>query len=108
PTMQRHELDERHTMFVAHVAWIDRFGNAQLSLSGDVLEDATSATLRTGAHDVSVQVIRAYAALAPGAIGALRDANDAVAIVVREGSAARRLEVAVGDRVELVVGFGPP
>lgn len=105
--IERRELDDGRTALVAHVAWIDRFGNVQLTARGEVLEPATAVWHRTAASDSPLHVVHAYAELAGGAIGVLRDANDAVAIVVGEGSAARALDVAVGDRVELLLAAGP-
>jgi S-adenosylmethionine hydrolase len=90
----------------AVVRWIDRFGNVALALDGEVLDGVSTAGLVVRDEDALVRVVATFAELEPGAIGLLRDANDAVAVVVREGSAASRLRVAVGDRVELVAGFG--
>jgi hypothetical protein len=108
PVVRRRVLDDGRVAITASVSWIDRFGNVQLSLAGDVLEGVSSAALVARDHDAIVPVARTFAELDRGAIGVLRDANDAVAIVVGEGSAASRLRVAVGDRVELIASFGPP
>ena len=108
PVVTRRDLDDGRVAIAAPVRWIDRFGNVQLSLPGDVLEGVSSAALVARDHDAIVPVVRAFAELARGTLGVLRDANDAVAIVMGEGSAASLLRVAVGDRVELIASFGPP
>jgi S-adenosylmethionine hydrolase len=107
PVVTTRTLDDGRVAITTAVRWIDRFGNVQLALRGVVLEGATTAGLVVRDEDVLAPVVRAYADLERGTVGLLRDANDAVAIVVGEGSAASRLRVAVGDRVELVGAFGP-
>lgn len=100
-------LDDGRTVLTTEVRWIDRYGNVQLSLPGRVLEAGTMVGLVVGDDDTLAPVVRAYADLEVGALGVLCDANDAVAIVVRQGSAAAMVGVDVGDRVELVGPFGP-
>lgn len=106
PVVTTRALEDGRVAITTAVRWIDRFGNVQLALSGAVLEGATTAGLVVREEDVLAPVVRAYGDLDRGTVGLLRDANDAVAIVVGEGSAAARLRVAVGDRVELVGAFG--
>jgi S-adenosylmethionine hydrolase len=106
PRATTRALDDGRVAVTAVVRWIDRFGNVALALDGEVLEGVSTAGLVVRDEDALVRVVGAFAELEPGAIGLLRDANDAVAVVVREGSASSRLRVAVGDRVELVAGFG--
>lgn len=89
------------------VRWIDRFGNLQLALPGRVLDGAVTAGVVVGDDDALVRVVRTYDELAEGTAGLLRDANDAVALVVATASAAETFGVRVGDRVELVGFFGP-
>jgi S-adenosylmethionine hydrolase len=73
-----------------------------------VLADARTAGLVSRDDDALVRVVRTFGDLEQGAAGLLCDANGSVALVIAEGSAARRFNVAVGDRVELVGDFGPP
>jgi S-adenosylmethionine hydrolase len=101
------ELDDGRVAVTTTVRWIDRFGNVQLALPGHVLGRATTVGLVARDEDALARVVGAFGDLERGTIGLLRDANDAVAIVVREGNAASRFRVAVGDRVELVGDLGP-
>jgi S-adenosyl-L-methionine hydrolase (adenosine-forming) len=108
PHVVRRTLDDGLVAVTAVVRWIDRFGNVQLGLDGDVLDGLSSAALVARDHDAIVPIVGAFAELARGTVGVLRDANGAVALVVAEGSAASRLHVAVGDHIELIASFGPP
>jgi S-adenosyl-L-methionine hydrolase (adenosine-forming) len=100
------ELEDGRVAIVATARFIDRFGNVALALPGEVLDSVRTVGLVARDEDALVRVADAFGDLEPGELGLLRDANDAVAVVVREGSAASRLRVAVGDRVELVGAFG--
>ena len=106
PGAARRSLDDGRVVLTSSVRWIDRFGNVQLSLPGSVLGGASAAGIAVRGDDSLVRVVRSYTELEAGAPGLLCDANDAVALVVREGSAARHFDVAVGDRVDLVGDFG--
>jgi hypothetical protein len=106
PTAARRSLDDGRVVLTSSVRWIDRFGNVQLSLPGSVLGGASAAGIAVRGDDALVRVVRSYTELEAGAPGLLCDANDAVALVVREGSAAQHFDVAVGDRVDLVGDFG--
>ena len=101
------ELEDGRVAYVASVRWIDRFGNVQLALPGDVLAGVSTAGVVVRDDDALVRVVTTFGELASGTAGLLRDANDMVALVVAEGSASSRFHVAVGDRVELVGSFGP-
>ena len=107
PVVSRRELDDGRVAIAAPVRWIDRFGNVQLSLPGDILDGVSSVAVVARDHDAIVLVVHAYAELDLGILGVLRDANDAIAIVAGRGSAATMLQVAVGDRIELIASFGP-
>jgi S-adenosyl-L-methionine hydrolase (adenosine-forming) len=98
------------------VLWVDRFGNVQLAARPD---DATAAALGvdlkvvTAATGVSRRAARvtAFAALGPGALGLIVDANRHLALVCDRRSAATVLEVHPGDLVTLrsvVPGPGSP
>jgi S-adenosyl-L-methionine hydrolase (adenosine-forming) len=106
PETLRRTLADGRTLLATTVRWIDRFGNVQLALDADVLSGVGSAFLVDGDQDVPLHIARAFGELEGGELGVLRDANGAVAIVLREGSAAHALHVAVGDRVELALGVG--
>jgi S-adenosylmethionine hydrolase len=108
PQVTFRELDDGRLAVTAQVRWIDRFGNVQLSLDGLVLGHARTAGLVLRDDDALVRVVETYSDLDPTTAGLIRDANGLVALVVAEGSAARRFNVSVGDRVELVGDFGSP
>jgi S-adenosylmethionine hydrolase len=101
------QLPDGRVALIATVRWIDRFGNVQLSVPGHVLEGATTAGVVVRDEDALVRVVATFSDLDPGNAGVLRDAIDAVTLVVSQGSAAARFDLAVGDRVELVGSFGP-
>lgn len=105
PVVTFRELDDGRLAVTAAVTWIDRYGNVQLALHGEVLGTAGTAGLVVRDEDALVRIVHTYDELDPGTAGLLTDANGAVALVVAEGSAARRFRVAVGDRVELVGDF---
>ena len=94
----------------APIAWVDRFGNVQLAAGA--LEGPPS-----GAQKVLIRVepqepprrrellarrVLAFADLDDGEAGVLADANGRLAIVVREGSAAKTIGLRTGGSVELV------
>jgi S-adenosyl-L-methionine hydrolase (adenosine-forming) len=108
PAVVRRERPDGRTTLAATVRWIDRFGNVQLTLDASVLSGVASASILDGERDVPLRVVRAFGELDREQLGVLRDANDAVAIVLGEGSAASALEVAVGDPIVVAVGLGPP
>jgi len=107
PVATARELPDGRTALVAVARWVDRFGNIQLALRGDVLEGAGTVGVVVRDDDALVRVVHAFGDLDPGSAGLLCDANGAVALVVANGSAAARFAVAPGDRVELVGSFGP-
>lgn len=96
PVPQRHA--DGH--ITAHVQYIDNFGNCTTDAPGD--------WVRAGSHwrvDVQGQCIdqidHTFADVATGALVALVDSTGYVAIAVRNGSAARKLELALGASVTL-------
>ncbi len=85
----------------AEVQWVDRFGNVQLAAGPD---DATAAALGDELEVVATAVhraqrVRAFAALGPGALGVVVDANGRLALVCDRRSAATVLRVQPGDVV---------
>ncbi len=55
----------------------------------------------SGVADRMVRRVRAFAELRPGELGVIVDANDRLALVVREGSAAEVLGIGTGHLVGL-------
>jgi S-adenosylmethionine hydrolase len=87
----------------APVTWVDRFGNVQLAVAEpDGPPPATELlAARIGGEERSVRRVRAFAELGTGELGMLTDANGRLALVVRQGSAARETGLGAGDVVEL-------
>jgi hypothetical protein len=87
----------------AEVQWVDRFGNVQLAAGPD---DAAAADLGTDLEVVAVgahraQRVAAFAALGPGVLGLVVDANGRLSLVCDRESAATVLRVRPGDVVTL-------
>ncbi len=94
----------------AEVLWIDHFGNIQLAATA---VDAQMADLpRTGTVDVDIDVadplpgrtvrrVETFAALEPGELGLLLDANGHLAVVAGEAPAAGALAVVAGQMMVL-------
>jgi hypothetical protein len=96
----------------SEITWVDRFGNVQLAVpgpiarasigSGPVIVEVERAGTPTAGRFEGVPLVRAFADLEPGELGLLVDANDQLAVVLGEGSAAAVLGVVAGGLVELL------
>ncbi len=84
---------------VATVIHIDRFGNAMTNCPADHLHPPPRAFVVKG-HDMG-ELRRTYDDVRPGEALALIGSGGLLEIAVREGSAAERLGVRVGDMVEI-------
>jgi S-adenosylmethionine hydrolase len=92
---------------VATVAWVDGFGNVQLDIGPERLDeigmspgDTARVWVATSPPEgVPVRRVAAFAALGAGELGVLVDANGRVALVVDRASAARRLDLVAPDPV---------
>ena len=89
------------------VTWVDGFGNVQLAArEGDgPPPDAGKIAIRLepgGSRELVARRVRAFADLGDGELGVLADANGRLALVVREGSAARATGLCAGGVAELV------
>ncbi len=86
----------------AEVLWVDGFGNAQLNLDPDQLDDWPP-TIQVTIDDRSrvATRVRAFGDTPRGAIGLMVDSYGLVALVVDRGSAAAELGIAEGDAVVL-------
>jgi S-adenosyl-L-methionine hydrolase (adenosine-forming) len=87
----------------AEVVLIDRFGNVQLAAPGGSLVGLGSDHLDVVVVGAShpARRVRTFAELDVGALGVLVDSDGHAAIVLRDGSAARRVGVSAGDEVEV-------
>lgn len=95
---------------IAHVLWVDRFGNAQLNVGPDDLDgrydegavvrvhlptDPTGGTTRHAAR------VTSFAAIHGGAVGLVVDSSGLLALAMDQRSAADELGLAEGDQVTL-------
>ena len=99
-----------HGALQAEVQWVDRFGNVQLAARPD---DATASELGDDLEVVATAThrarrVRAFAALGPGALGVVVDANGHLALVCDRRSAATVLRVQPGDVVTLRTATSGP
>jgi S-adenosylmethionine hydrolase len=97
-------VDDDHVHGV--VVQTDHFGNLQLNLGRAELEGigvllGDRLELRIGGKSHLVPFCQAFAEVAPGGLAVLEDSSRRIAVVVNQGSAARRLEARRGDPVIL-------
>lgn len=93
----------------AEVLSVDRFGNVQLNVSPEELDDLGEVVqVRAGAHVRTAKRVAAYEELATGEVGLLVDSDGLVSVVADRHPAAVDLELATGDAITLVsLGDGP-
>jgi hypothetical protein len=86
----------------AEVLWVDRYGNAQLNVSPEEVEDyGDRIGLRLGETRRTGVRADAYAAIGTGQIGLVVDSYGLVSIALDRRSAAEELRLAPGDTVVL-------
>jgi S-adenosylmethionine hydrolase len=105
---------EEDGALVGQVLWVDRYGNCQLNLGPEHLDEWLSAT---GLEDTgrvqlrwagsrpgvrSVKRVDTFEALGRGQIGLVVDSYGLLAVAAAQSSAADLLDLAVGDEVNLV------
>ena len=90
---------------VAEVLWIDRFGNCQLNLDPQDLDElaAAGAPLQVAAGDDlrTAERVRAYDEVRPGRVGLITDSSGLVSLAVPRRSAAAELGLHEGAEVRL-------
>jgi S-adenosyl-L-methionine hydrolase (adenosine-forming) len=90
----------------AEVLWVDRYGNAQLNVDPDEIDDwgpRIRMRFGNGFGDGRTLVrARAYGDLAPGDVGLVVDSYGLLSVAIPRGSAAERLGLDAGDPVRLV------
>jgi len=79
---------------------IDHFGNATTNIPRESIGTAGKSTVKIGRRRVG-RVRRTYLDAAPGGTLALFGSSGLLEIAVRDGSAARKLGIRPGDRVEI-------
>ena len=101
----------------AEVLWVDRFGNAQLNVGPDDLEQrwgmGPASTVTVTVRDVAGQPVRrmatwvvSHSQVTQGALGLIVDATGMLALVANRSSAAIEVGVAAGDQVLLTPAVG--
>jgi S-adenosylmethionine hydrolase len=85
------------------VVYLDVFGNAITNIPVEALpEESGELRLRVGRGRARrIRRKRTYADLTPGGIGVVGSSFGLIELAVRDGSAANRLGIALGDRVAL-------
>jgi hypothetical protein len=92
---------------VAHVRYVDRFGNLQLDaghedLAGSGLKLGRPAELELGSHATyRIQYARTFADVAPDELLLYEDAHRRLSLAVSRGDAAGRLGLGVDDQLKL-------
>lgn len=84
----------------ARIIHIDRFGNATTNVPAGLLEGRGGLTIRLGRNRIALR--RTYGEVAVGTPVALVGSGEFLEIAVRNGSAARRFGLHVGDRIKFV------
>jgi S-adenosylmethionine hydrolase len=86
---------------VAEVLWVDRFGNAQLNLDPDELDDPAYSVL-IGDQRRPARRVTHFEALGSGELGLVTDSSGMVALVLNRTSAAAELGLRAGTEVHLL------
>ncbi|MFN2154415.1 MAG: S-adenosyl-l-methionine hydroxide adenosyltransferase family protein [Anaerolineae bacterium] len=95
-------MPERHTdgRITAHVQHIDTFGNCTTDVPGDWVRARTHWQVTVGQHVID-EIAHTFSDAPPGAAVALVDSTGFVAIAVRNGNAARTLNLSIGSVITL-------
>jgi hypothetical protein len=102
---------DRDGALVAEVLWVDRYGNAQLNVGPDDLDQlGTYFELRLASGRRSARRAHHFGEVTPGSVGLVTDSYGLVALAADRASAAEDLGLGPGDEVALVPldGDGDP
>jgi S-adenosylmethionine hydrolase len=89
---------------VAHVLYVDRFGNLQLDAGGDQatdIEPGRRLSLQTGPRTWECRYARTFAEVESGELLVYEDSYRRLAVAVRDGSAAERLTLAADGELRI-------
>lgn len=88
---------------LAEVLWIDRYGNAQLNVGpDDVQQLGNILRMKAGDRTRPLRRVDAYEAVAAGQVGLILDSSGLLALSVNRGSAAAELGLLEGDSVRIM------
>jgi S-adenosylmethionine hydrolase len=96
PVPERH-IDGRIT---AHVQHVDAFGNCTTDVPGDWVRARTHWQVTVGKQVID-KIVHTFSDVPPGAVVALVDSTDFVAIAVRNGNVAKALDLSIGSIITL-------
>jgi S-adenosyl-L-methionine hydrolase (adenosine-forming) len=89
---------------VAHVLYVDRFGNVQLNVEGPSFELGAALEVTTAAGvSEPARYLRTFADAGPGELILYEDSYRRLSVAVNQGDAAGRLDLGVDDEVR--IGF---
>ena len=89
---------------VAHVLYVDRFGNLQLDAGADEvagIELGHRLSLQVGSHTWECRYVRTFAEVNTGELLVYEDSYGRLAVAVRDGSAAERLALAPDGEISI-------
>lgn len=101
---------EEDGALVAEVLWVDRYGNAQLNVDPEELDELGDGVdhfelVIDGARR-AVRRVTAFDQIAEGAVALVVDSYGLIALAARQGSAALDLRIDAGDAVTIRPGAG--
>jgi S-adenosylmethionine hydrolase len=102
-------MERKGDQVAAAVLWVDRFGNAQLNVGADDIDDlgeVVSLTLPGGAR--RARRVATYGAIPPGEVGLVVDSYGLVSVCLDRQSAADTLALGSGDELTLEPGDDRP
>jgi S-adenosyl-L-methionine hydrolase (adenosine-forming) len=88
-------------VLIAHVVYVDRFGNVQLDARDWALRPGARLAARVRGEAWPGAYGRTFADVAPGELLVYEDSYGRLALAVNQGSAVDRLGVSVGDEVRI-------
>lgn len=97
---------EENGVVACEVIWVDRFGNCQINISRDDLEDVWGAPIgrvRVTLNDTvrNVPIVESFADLGQGALGLVIDSAGLLCLAVERGSASSELGIGEADQVTI-------
>ena len=93
----------------AEAWWIDRFGNVQINVAPEEIEDWPS-VLQISGDTIDTRMankVSAFSDISAGSVGLLADPSNLLSIAIDQGSAAVELGISEGDRLVLSPAEAP-